>query len=77
MNGRLIDVGLITAWLTAFFVVAIVHPGLANMLIALLGGLLLGWYNTLIRHDPADDTLRPAWQAPATTSAASIRSGDA
>ncbi|MEU7875880.1 hypothetical protein [Dactylosporangium sp. NPDC049140] len=64
--GRILDAVLIAVWLTAFIVVAMVHPGVANAIIAVVGALLLGWYNTLIRHDPKDDSLRPRWQASTT-----------
>jgi hypothetical protein len=62
MSGRRLDVVLVTVWLAAFFVVAMAHPGVANLIIALGGALLLGWYNTLVRHDPKDDSLRSFWQ---------------
>ena len=62
MSGRLLDATLVTVWLAAFIVVAMVHPGLANGVIAWLGALLLGYYNSLVRHDPKDDSLRRPWR---------------
>lgn len=62
MNGKLIDTGLLVAWLGAFIIVAMTHPGLANLLIAWLGAVGLGWYNNVVRHDPRTDALRGPWQ---------------
>ncbi len=62
MSGRLLDAVLVTVWLVAFLVVAMVHPGLANGVIAWVGAILLGYYNSLVRHDPKDDSLRPRWR---------------
>lgn len=60
--GKVLDVVLIAVWFIAFIVVAMVHPGVANAIIALVGAIALLWYNTLIRHNPKDDSLRPRWQ---------------
>jgi hypothetical protein len=65
MSGRTLDATLVVVWLAAFLVVAMVHPGLANAVIAWVGAVLLGWYNSRVRHDPTDDSLRPRWRAPA------------
>jgi hypothetical protein len=62
MSGKLLDAALVTVWLAVFIVVAMVHPGLANGIIAWLGAVLLGWYNSLVRHDPKDDSLRQPWR---------------
>jgi hypothetical protein len=62
MNGKLLDAGLLVVWLGAFLIVAMAHPGLANLLIAWLGAVTLGWYNNLVRHDPKTDALRGPWQ---------------
>jgi hypothetical protein len=61
MKGLAFDAGLVVALLVAFFVVAGVHPGLANGLIAVLGLIGLGWYDAVVRHDRSG-SLRPAWQ---------------
>jgi ABC-type antimicrobial peptide transport system permease subunit len=34
--GRILDAVLIAVWLTAFIVVAMVHPGVANAIIAVV-----------------------------------------
>jgi hypothetical protein len=65
MSGKLLDAVLVTGWLIVFLVVAMVHPGLANGVIAWVGALLLGWYNSVVRHDPKDDSLRPRWRTAA------------
>lgn len=62
MSGRLRDATFVSAWLVAFVVVAMVHPGLANAVIAWMGAMSLGYYNSLVRHNPKDDSLRPAWR---------------
>jgi hypothetical protein len=62
MNGRLLDAGLPIVWLGAFLIVAMVHPGIANLVIAWCGAIALGWYNSLIRHDSKTDALRTPWQ---------------
>ena len=68
MSGKVLDVVLVAGWLAAFIVVAMVHPGLVNGIIAWVGLVLLGWYNTLVRHDPRDDSLRPRWRGAGTAS---------
>jgi hypothetical protein len=65
MFGKLLDAVLVAVWLIVFLVVAMVHPGLANGVVALVGAMLLGWYNSAVRHDPKDDSLRPRWRAAA------------
>ncbi|GAA4566926.1 hypothetical protein [Planotetraspora kaengkrachanensis] len=62
MNGRVLDALLIVVWVVAFFIVAMVHPGLANAIIAWGGAVGLLWYNSLVRHDPKDDSLRAPWR---------------
>jgi hypothetical protein len=69
MNGKLLDAGLVVAWLGAFLIVAMAHPGLANFLIAWLGAVALGWYNSVVRHDPRTDALRGPWQRQVATPA--------
>jgi hypothetical protein len=61
-NGKLLDAGLVIVWLGTFLIVAMAYPGLANLLIAWLGAVGLGWYNVLIRHDPRTNALRGPWQ---------------
>jgi hypothetical protein len=63
MNGKLIDVVLLVAWGAIFFAVAVIHPGIANFLIALIGALVMGAYNTFVRHDPRTDALRRPWRS--------------
>jgi hypothetical protein len=80
MRGRLLDVGLLAVWLATFIIVAMVHPDLANAIVAWVGAMLLGWYNTLVRHNPRDDSLRAPWQrrriwAPAAAAAEVSGSG--
>jgi hypothetical protein len=71
MKGRLLDAGLLVVWLATFLIVGMVHPGIANLLIAWFGAIALGWYNTLIRLDSKTDALRGPWQPkPATASTA-------
>ncbi len=55
------------AWLGTFLIVAMVHPGVANLLIAWCGAIALGWYNSLVRHDAKTDALRRPWQPRAAT----------
>jgi hypothetical protein len=62
MIGKLLDAGLLIVWLGTFLIVAMVHPGIANFLIAWFGAIALGWYNTLVRHDTKTDALRTPWQ---------------
>ncbi|MFI5784028.1 hypothetical protein [Nocardia sp. NPDC051570] len=77
MRGKVFDVVLVTAWAVAFFIVAMVHPGIWNAVIAWGGLVVLGYYNSFVRHDrrlefakldtpgrPRDisATLRPAWR---------------
>lgn len=62
MNGKLLDAGLLVVWLGTFLIVAMVHPGIANLLIAWCGAIALGWYNSLVRHDSKTDALRTPWQ---------------
>ncbi|RDI60506.1 hypothetical protein DFR76_115136 [Nocardia pseudobrasiliensis] len=77
MKGKVLDAVLVVGFAIAFFTVAIVHPGLGNALIAWGGLVVLGYYNSFVRHDrgleraqlsvpgrPIDvrDTLRGAWR---------------
>jgi len=41
---------------------AMAKPGLANGLIFWFGLIGLGYYNSLVRHNPKGDSLRPAWR---------------
>jgi hypothetical protein len=61
MNAKMLDAGLLVAWLAAFLIVAFVHPGLAAAMIAWFGAIGLLWYNDVIRHD-SSGALRPRWQ---------------
>jgi hypothetical protein len=63
MNGKVLDVTLLVIWATVFLAVAMISPGLLNALVAWGGAVALGWYNTLVRHDPRDDSLRPRWRS--------------
>ena len=67
MNGKLLDAGLLVVWLGTFLIVAMVHPGIANLLIAWCGAIALGWYNSIIRHDATTDELRAPWRPKLTT----------
>jgi hypothetical protein len=62
VNGKSIDAILMGSLAVVFFGFAIFHPGIANLIVAWFGLVGLGWYNSLIRHDPKDDSLRPRWQ---------------
>jgi hypothetical protein len=76
MNGKVLDVALIAAVVVAFFASAIFDPGVGTAMIALVGMLALGYYNSYVRHDPTGDreglrgeppvdphdTLRAAWR---------------
>lgn len=64
MNGKRLDVTLLLSFYVIFFAVAMIHPGVTNLVIALVGGLLLGYYNSLVRHDPKTDALREPWRRP-------------
>ena len=63
MNGKLVDAGVLVVWLGAFLIVAMVHPGMANFLIAWCGAIALLWYNELVRHEPRTDAVRGPWQS--------------
>ena len=69
MNGKLVDAGVLVVWLGAFLIVAMVHPGIANFLIAWCGAIALLWYNELVRHEPKTDALRGPWQSKPSLSA--------
>jgi hypothetical protein len=62
MRGRTVDILLFVVWGALFLTMAIVHPGIANLLIALLGAFAMGAYNTFVRHDPVTDQLREPWR---------------
>ena len=76
MNGKVLDVALVAAVVIAFFASAIFDPGVGTAMIALVGVLALGYYNSYVRHDPTEDreglrgeppvdphdTLRAAWR---------------
>jgi hypothetical protein len=62
MNGKLIDTILVAIVVITFFGFAAFHAGIANLIVAYFGAVGLGYYNSLIRHDPQDDSLRPRWQ---------------
>ena len=77
MNGKIFGVALVAAVVIAFLVPAIFFPGVGiAMLIALVGVVALGYYNSYVRHDPTKgreglrgkppvdphDTLRAAWR---------------
>ncbi|MGW4770750.1 hypothetical protein ACWEO2_22250 [Nocardia sp. NPDC004278] len=76
MNGKVLDVVLIVVLAVVFFGFAIFHPGLGNAVVAWVGLVGLGYYNSFVRHDPAleretpdpgrpldhHQTLRPGWR---------------
>lgn len=76
MKGKVLDWTLIVAVAAVFFVVAAVHPGVWNLVVAWVGVMGLGYYNSFVRHDPSrgrgevgrqapappHETLRPAWR---------------
>lgn len=62
MSGKLIDTILVAIVLITFFGFAAFHAGIANLIVAYFGAVGLGYYNSLIRHDSKDDSLRPRWQ---------------
>jgi hypothetical protein len=74
MNGKLLDAGLLVVWLGALLIVAMVHPGIANFLIAWFGAVALGWYNSLVRHDRVTDALRAPWRSRGATAVSTEQS---
>jgi len=62
VKGRVLDIALVTIWVVSFFVVAMVHPSVANLVIAWGGAVGLGWYNAAVRHTMKDYTLRGPWR---------------
>ncbi|GAB2557623.1 hypothetical protein [Nocardia heshunensis] len=76
MNGKILDGVAVAAVVVTFFTVAMVHSGVANLLVAFVGALALGYYNVYVRHNPTlvdatrgaerpldhSTTLRPAWR---------------
>ncbi|GAA5185495.1 hypothetical protein GCM10023322_29660 [Rugosimonospora acidiphila] len=62
MKGRILDIALVASWVVSFFVVAMVHPGVANLVIGVGGAMALGWYNSAVRHTVKDYTLRGPWR---------------
>ena len=62
MRGRTLDILLFVFWAALFLTVAMVHPGIANFLIAVVGAFIMGAYNTFVRHEPATDHLREPWR---------------
>jgi hypothetical protein len=62
MNGKVLDAALIGTLVVAFLAFAIFKPGVGNLLVAWVGLVSLGYYNSLVRHDPKDDSLREAWR---------------
>ncbi|MFE3194390.1 hypothetical protein ACFXHA_35675 [Nocardia sp. NPDC059240] len=76
MNGKILDCAAVAAVVVTFFAVAMVHSGVANLLVAFFGAIALGYYNVYVRHDPAlvdatrgaehtldhSTTLRAAWR---------------
>lgn len=62
MNGKLLDATLMATLAVVFLAFAIFKPGLGNLIVAWCGLIGLGYYNSLIRHNPADDSLRAPWR---------------
>jgi hypothetical protein len=58
MNGKVLDVALIAAVAIAFFASAIFDPGVGTAMIALVGMIALGYYNSYVRHDPRGESRR-------------------
>jgi hypothetical protein len=61
MRGRTLDLLLLGAWAVVFVIVSLTVPGIANLVVAWVGGVALIWYDDLVRHDPKGDSLRPRW----------------
>ncbi|MEV1176724.1 hypothetical protein [Nonomuraea sp. NPDC049784] len=61
MSGRTLDLVILGTWAVVFVIVSLVVPGIANLIVAWVGGVALLWYNELVRHDPKDDSLHPRW----------------
>ncbi|WP_431934391.1 hypothetical protein [Nonomuraea jabiensis] len=61
MNGRTLDLLILSAWALVFVIVSLVVPGIANLIVAWVGGIALLWYDDLVRHDPQDGSPRPRW----------------
>ncbi|MFI7131628.1 hypothetical protein ACIBQ1_38540 [Nonomuraea sp. NPDC050153] len=59
MNGRTLDLVILGTWAVVFVIVSLVVPGIANLIVAWTGGVALLWYDDLVRHNPADGSLRP------------------
>jgi hypothetical protein len=84
MNGKVLDVALVAVVAIAFLASVIFFPGVGTLMIALVGVLALGYYNSYVRHDPAEDkppvdphdSLRAAWRRP-PRQADSPRNGNA
>jgi hypothetical protein len=55
VNGKVLDVALLAAVVIAFFASATFDPGVGTAMIALVGVLALGYYNSYVRHDPTED----------------------
>jgi hypothetical protein len=62
VNGKVLDAALIATFAVVFLGFAIFKPGLGNLLVAWFGLVGLGYYNSFVRHDPKDDSLRQAWR---------------
>ncbi|MFI0425243.1 hypothetical protein C1I98_14910 [Spongiactinospora gelatinilytica] len=63
MRGRTLDLLLLGVWAAVFVAVSLVVPGIANLVVAWVGGVALLWYDDLVRHDPKSDVLRPRWHS--------------
>ncbi|WP_203922797.1 hypothetical protein [Rugosimonospora africana] len=57
----MLDIALVAIWVVSFFVVAVVHPSVANLVIALGGAIALGWYDATVRHTLKGYRLRARW----------------
>jgi hypothetical protein len=62
MNGKVLDAALIAVFLIVFFGFAIFHPGLGNAIVAWVGLVGLGYYNSFVRHAPSRDAGEPSDQ---------------
>jgi hypothetical protein len=61
MNGKILDAAAILLVAVLFLGFAIFAPGIGNLLVAILGVLGLGYYNSFVRRRHGDLTLRDPW----------------
>ncbi|WP_433438384.1 hypothetical protein [Nonomuraea sp. CA-141351] len=61
MSGRTLDLAILRTWAVVFVIVSLVVPGIANLIVAWVGGVALLWYDDLARHSSGYGSLRPRW----------------